>query len=272
MKDGHVEIDAELTLYYREAGQGDQTILLLPGWTMSTSVFERQLSYFETSTDFRFITFDPRAHGRSSNTESGHTYEQHGRDLQAFIEKLGLNKIILGGWSFGTLAALAYLNQFGSDRLHGFIMLDGPPCAVGVDNRKDWVTYRYDDADGSQKFFSWGRLVNPEQTNREFASWMLEEKSEDNIRWLLDITGQTPDIAAVLLNATSVFLDYRDDLIALEGKLPLLYVLRRQQREIVTDWGRRHTPSARILAFGEHMMFWERADKFNRVLVEFARQ
>jgi len=266
-----VQLDDELTVHYQQAGRGDSTVLLLPGWTMSTRVFERQFEYFDDSGQFRFISFDPRAHGLSSKTSTGHYYEQHGRDLHAFINALDLDNIILGGWSFGCLATLAYINQFGAGRLSGFIMLDGPPRATAADNKSDWATYRYDDADGGQQFFTLGRLRDPAATSREFAAWMLEDKSEANIQWVLEITRQTPDNVAALLNASSIFLDYRDDLRALESKIPLCYLMRAGQQEIVVRWARENTPSAKVAAFGEHLMFWERADQFNPVLAEFAR-
>ncbi len=272
MKSDFVRIDPDLELHFEEAGQGEQVILLVPGWTMSTRVFERQLDYFENSAEFRFVTFDPRAHGLSSKTADGHYYEQHGRDLQAFIDNLGLDRIVLGGWSFGCLAALSRINQFGSERLRGFIMLDGPPRAAGHDNRREWVTYSYDDADGSAEFYTLGRLRDPAGNNRAFAAWMLEDRSEENIRWVLEITGQTPDSAAALLNASSLYLDYEADLRALEGRLPLWYLLREGQLEIVANWARRNTPSAQVQAFGEHLMFWERAETFNTALIEFARR
>lgn len=264
-----VRIDEQLDIHYRQAGRGEQVILLLPGWTMSTRVFERQLEYFRDSTRYRFVTLDPRAHGLSSKTADGHYYEQHGRDLHAFIEALGLDGIVLGGWSFGCLATLSYINQFGSDRLRGFIMLDGPPRAAGADNQREWVTYSYDDADGSAEFYTLGRLRDPASNNRAFAAWMLEDKSEANLRWVLEITEQTPDSAAALLNASALYLDYEADLRALEGNMPLWYLLREGQAEIVDRWARVNTPSARVEALGEHLMFWERAAEFNTRLVEF---
>jgi pimeloyl-ACP methyl ester carboxylesterase len=265
-----VEIDAELKLHYEQAGDGDITVLMVPGWTMSTRVFERQLEYFDKSDEIRLITFDPRAHGLSSKTTGGHDYEQHGRDLGAFIEALRLERLVLGGWSFGCLATLAYINQFGSDRLAGFIMLDGPPRAAAESNLTEWVSYSYDDADGSEAFYSTGRLTDPAATNREFAAWMLEDKSVRNIEWVLEITEQTPDQVAAALNASSIGLDYRADLAALEGKMPLWYLMRAGQGKVAADWARQNTPSARVQDFGEHLMFWERADEFNAALAEFA--
>ncbi|TNF90124.1 MAG: alpha/beta hydrolase [Gammaproteobacteria bacterium] len=264
-----IDIDAELKMHYEQTGCGDITVLLVPGWTMSTRVFELQFEYFRDSQEIRLISYDPRAQGLSSKTDGGHTYPQHGRDLHAFIEALELDRIVLGGWSFGCLETLAYVSQFGAGRLAGFIMLDGPPRAAGDDNGREWVTYRHDDADGSQAFYNLGRLQDPAATNREFAAWMLEDRSEANIQWLLEITQQTPDNAAVLLNATAVFLDYRDELRALEGRVPLWYLMRDGRDAVVADWARDNTPSARVQAYGEHLMFWERADRFNRDLREF---
>jgi len=266
-----IKIDDELTIHYEESGRGKITVLFLPGWTMSTKVFERQLAYFDESDKYRFITFDPRAHGLSSKTQDGHFYEQHGRDIGAFIEKLGLENIVIAGWSFATLAVLAYVHQYGATRLSGLIMLDGPPRAAGEDNNKEWLTYRYDDADAMQAFYTMGRLTNRETTNSEFAQWMLENKNSENIQWVLDITNQTPDTAAALLNATANFLDFREDLIALHGKIPLLYLVRNEIGELVSDWASRYTPTAQVHALGEHLMFWERSDEFNRILTEFLK-
>jgi hypothetical protein len=79
---------------------------------------------------------------------------------------------------------------------------------------------------------------------------MLEDRSEANIQWVLEITRQTPDDIAALLNANSLFLDYRDELRALEGKIPLCYLMRADREEIVAQWARENTPSAQVTAFG----------------------
>lgn len=85
-----VKVSGDLTLYYEQAGTGPTTILFIPGWTMSTKVFERQMEHFRASSRFRVITYDPRGQGRSSKALGGHTYQQHGRDLAAFIDRLAL--------------------------------------------------------------------------------------------------------------------------------------------------------------------------------------
>lgn len=265
----YLEIDPQFKLHYVEAGSGDITVIMLPGWTMSTQVFEHQITYFKGSNKYRFISIDPRAHGLSTKTDGGHFYQQHGRDLNAFIECLDVENIVLCGWSFGTLATLSYVNQFGAERLSGFVMLDGPPRATGADNEKDWVTYTYDDRDGSKEFFTLGRMRDKAESNYEFAKWMLEYRTKERIDKILEITNQTPDTAAALLNATADFLDFRKDLISLSHELPLLYIVRKDRGNVVSNWSSQHTPDAKVASFGGHMMFWERPDQFNSVLAEY---
>ena len=123
-----------------------------------------------------------------------------------------------------------------------------------------------------QRFYSQGRLLEPETSNREFAAWMLEDKSAANIQWVLEITEQTPDPVAAALNDSSLDLDYRGDLKALEGRIPLCYLMRAESVESVARWAGENTPSAQVVGFGEHLMFWERPEQFNEVISEFARR
>ena len=266
-----IRIDDELSIYYQSSGQGSRTLLFIPGWTMSTRVFEHQLSYFADSTDARFITYDPRSHGLSTDTAGGHYYEQHGRDLHAFIEALALDDIVLAGWSFGVLDALAYVSQFGSDKLCGFIMLDGSPKSRGLDNETEWVSYRYDDADQREEFFTMGPLRDRSATNIEFAHWMLEDTSQANVDWVCEITSQTRNEVAALLNATGAFLDYSSALRQLDESVPLLHIVSEVLREAVQNWSSQNTPNAQVAAFGKHLMFWERAGEFNQVLSNYLR-
>src|SRR5262245_61786554 len=62
----YAKLSDDLTLHYEQTGQGPQTILFIPGWTMSTKVFEHQFKHFETSTRVRAIAYDPRGQGLSS--------------------------------------------------------------------------------------------------------------------------------------------------------------------------------------------------------------
>ncbi len=265
----YVNISDTVTLHYEESGNGPIPLVFIPGWTMSTKVYERQLRHFANSETFRVITYDPRGQGLSTKTIEGHTYQQHGRDLKILMDKLNLQGVILVGWSYGVLDQLAYINQFGTDKVKALILIDGTPKSIGLDNTKEWVWYRQDDADGFRRWFTMGPLEDRAQFNIEFAKWMLEEHLEENIKWVGHISSQTPNYIAALLNETGAYVNYEDDLKALEGKLPLLYVVREEWGAIVKEWANQHTPSAEVISMGKHLMFWERHEVFNLVLDRF---
>ena len=264
---GFARITDDLTIRYQSTGSGDLTVLLVPGWTMTSDVFERQLAHFEDATHARLVAIDPRSQGLSTHTSEGNYYEQHGRDLHAFIETLELKHVVLGGWSNGGFDILAYVNQFGSARLKGLIMLDAAPAGIGSET--DWVWFTPDDANGFRRFVTMGVLTGRQKFNMEFAQWMAEAPTPDYLSWIERITSQTGDGTAALLNESSAYQNYADDLKALEGKIPLLYFVREDWRSVVSAWARLHTPSATVAAVGKHIAFWERADEFNAAVDRF---
>ena len=267
----YAQLNDDLTIYYEQSGEGEIAIVFIPGWTMSTDVFVHQLDHFKGSTKFRAITYDPRGQGRSSKPMEGHTYQQHGRDLAAFIEKLGLKGVILAGWSYGVTEQLAYLNQFGSANLRGMVMIDTGPDVAGA-SYDEWVWYLRDDSDEYARWFTEGIIEARESVITDFAKWMLENPSPENVAWVEKIAYQTPATVASVLNATGFYLDYTEDLVKLEGELPLLFVVREEWKPVADPWIKANTPSAQAAYLGKHLMFWERHEEFNAVLDRYLSQ
>ncbi len=267
----YVALSSDLTIHYETSGSGATMIVFIPGWTMSTDVFVHQLAHFEGSTDFTALTYDPRGQGRSSSPVEGHTYQQHGRDLAALIDALKLDKVILAGWSYGVTEQLAYLDQFGADKLAGMILIDTGPDVSGA-SYEEWVWYLSDDSDGYSRWFTEGINEDRQTVIVEFAKWMLEDPSPENIAWVTNIANMTSGTVASVLNATGFYLDYSEDLVALEGNIPLLYVTREEWREVADRWIQANTPSAQAEYLGKHLMFWERPDEFNKILDTYLGQ
>ena len=79
----------------------------------------------------------------------------------------------------------------------------------------------------------------------EFAKWMLEDPSPDNVAWVADMSNLTSGTVASVLNATGFYLDYSADLVALEGGMPLLYVVREDWQAPADERGSRPTRPVR---------------------------
>tara|TARA_B100000446_G_C10548630_1_gene339394 strand:+ start:1866 stop:2864 length:999 start_codon:yes stop_codon:yes gene_type:complete len=269
---GHAEyakVSDDLSIYYQKSGHGPLPIVFVPGWTMSSEVYSKQLAHFADSDKYTFYAIDPRGQGLSSHTEGGHFYEQRGRDLKGFFDVLGLKKVILAGWSYGALDVSSYLHQAGTENLSAFILIDGTPRTVGDDNSKEWVWYNRNDSDQFREFFTMPVLIDRQQANKDFAEWMLENPSEENIAWVSDISNQTTDTVAALTNEAGAYENYEADVKALEGKLPLMIVAREEWRDIVQNWVSQNAPSTTVAVMGKHLMFWERSDEFNAALNKF---
>jgi pimeloyl-ACP methyl ester carboxylesterase len=184
------------------------------------------------------------------------------------LEKLRFNEVVLAGWSYGVTEQLAYLNQFGTDMIKALIVIDTGPNVSGA-TRDEWVWYLNDDSDGYSRRFTEGIIEDRENVVREFAEWMLENPTPENVAWISEIASNTSSSVASILNATGYYLDYSKDLTALEGNMPLRYVVRDEVREVADKWIKSNTPSATVVYLGKHMMFWERPGEFNKVLDEF---
>lgn len=126
----YVTVSPGVELHFWEKGEG-KPLVFIPGLTFSGEIFKAQIEHF--SSDYRVIAMDPRGQGYSSKTVDGNDYLTHGRDVAALIDALGLEDIVLIGWSTGNLDTWSYVQQFGKDKLRGVVTIDMSPLPLSPD-------------------------------------------------------------------------------------------------------------------------------------------
>ncbi|MBS7527987.1 alpha/beta hydrolase [Fusibacter paucivorans] len=119
-------------LYYEVVGAGDP-LVFIHGWSCSTKTFAPVVK--ELRKQYQCISYDHRGHGASSAPKGGFTIDQLGRDLNALLDYLGLEKVVLIGHSMGAATIYSYVKQFGCDRLKKVVLMDMSPKLV---NEGDW--------------------------------------------------------------------------------------------------------------------------------------
>ena len=105
-QEGFVERDG-VKLYYEVYGDGPQTMVFLPPWSIVHSrVYKAQLPYF--SERFRCIAFDGRGNGKSDRPAevAAYSLDNYVADALAVMDATDADKAILVGLSFGGMHRL----------------------------------------------------------------------------------------------------------------------------------------------------------------------
>ena len=110
-----------IDLSYDDLGEGLIPIVFLHGFPFDKSMWQEQLDFLKTT--HRVIACDIRGFGKSIDEESHLSMDLFANDLILFIDKLGLEKIILCGLSMGGFVALNVMKRFPS-RLEALILCD----------------------------------------------------------------------------------------------------------------------------------------------------
>ena len=111
-----------IRIHYLEAGSG-RPIVFIPGWTMPAWIWQKQIDEF--SKKYTVVAVDPRSQGESDKPTYGHLPETRARDYKELVDHLSLKQPVLVGWSMACGELMKYAEQFGSDNVGGFVLVDG---------------------------------------------------------------------------------------------------------------------------------------------------
>jgi pimeloyl-ACP methyl ester carboxylesterase len=108
-------------LSYDDVGEGLIPIVFLHGFPFDKTMWQEQLDFLKTT--HRVIACDIRGFGKSKDEESHLGMDLFANDLILFIDKLGLEKVIICGLSMGGFIALNAMKRFPS-RFVALILCD----------------------------------------------------------------------------------------------------------------------------------------------------
>jgi pimeloyl-ACP methyl ester carboxylesterase len=105
--------------YYEVDGQG-QDVIFVHGEIHGLEYWEGQIPDF--SKDYRCFRYNRRGHARTSWTEYGFSLVNQTRDLEQFIEVLGIERPIIIAVAFGTTIAAHYAIK-NPDKVAGLVLV-----------------------------------------------------------------------------------------------------------------------------------------------------
>ncbi|MFC4764244.1 alpha/beta fold hydrolase [Dyella koreensis] len=133
IRDGEFVTSDGAHIHYLQAGTRDTepALVLIPGWTLTTTLWRGQLDTFSSSR--RVIAVDSRSQGASSLMQTGNTPERRAQDLHELLVQLQVKRFVIVGWSQGAQDVAAYILQFGTADLAGIAFVDSPVLAGPVE-------------------------------------------------------------------------------------------------------------------------------------------
>jgi pimeloyl-ACP methyl ester carboxylesterase/predicted glycosyltransferase len=191
---GYVQRDG-VRLYYEVYGSGEQTVFLLPTWSIVHSRhWKMQIPYL--ARHCRVLTFDGRGNGRSDRPAAGYAESEFAADALAVMDATGTDRATLVSLSVGAQRALILAAEH-PDRVTGAVFIcPAVPLAPALPERtrfpwdevlateegwaKDNLHYWLRDYRGFLEFFFSQMFTEPHSTKpiEDCVGWGLETTAE----------------------------------------------------------------------------------------------
>jgi non-heme chloroperoxidase len=255
-----VEVGDGVRLACDVRGSG-RPVVLIHGVSMSRRFFDRNLDGLAER--FRVVSVDLRGHGESPAHEGGHTVAQYARDVHELIDLLGLDDVVLVGWSMGTMVAWELIRQFGTAGLAGHVNVSQGPSDL---KRDDWELGAFSTAE----LFG---LLEAAQDDfhgvmAEFVPTMFaDERPAGELDLLVAETQKLGANAATCILLDQSLRDFRPVVGSYE--LPTLCTWGRDEKLVPVAAGEwlasRQPADLHLFEHSGHCPMWEEPELWNRV-------
>ena len=248
-----------IRIHYLEGGSG-RPIVFIPGWTMPAWIWQKQIDEF--SKKYHVIAVDPRSQGESDKPPYGHLPETRSRDYKELVDHLALKQPVLVGWSMACGELMKYVEQFGTDNIGGFVLVDG---------------YLWDKISPEMFVAMSGWMNQLQQDRRKQAdgfvrSMYKKPQTDDYLHRVVDASIQVPaDTAAVLLYNMIAVRDFSPGLAKINR--PILFAFQPDTQPSADFLKSKLGDKIRLEKFeGDgHALFVDDPAKFNRLLEDFVQ-
>ena len=261
-----VEVADGVSLRLSEAGKpGDGPVLVfIPGWSTGGDIWHHQVHTF--AKNHRVITFDPRSQGESTKTTSGNTPEIRAQDLHALLERLGVRRPVLIGWSQGVQDIASYVERYGTKELAGIVLVD-----AAVSDGADGMVARSQETAEQFKMFAVYQAHQKEYLEGMMHAIISKPQSDGVIERLVSTGMKTPsDIGVSMLVADMFGVNRTPALKKIE--CPTLIIASTKSFELPRQQeAANEIPHARFENIDDaaHAVFVDQPDRFDELLKNF---
>jgi non-heme chloroperoxidase len=266
LREQKVDIGGNVSLRVIEAGKPDArpVLVFIPGWSTGADIWRRQIETFAKTN--RAVAFDPRSEGESTKTTSGNTPETRAQDLHALLDRLGVRRPVLIGWSQGVQDVAAYVEQYGTKNLAGIVLVD-----AAISDGADGMVARSQETAEQFKMFAVYQAHQKEYLAGMMRAIISKPQSDVVIERLVSTGMKTPsDIGVGMLVADMFGVNRTPALKKIE--CPTLIIASTKSFELPRQQAAANQiPHARFEKIDDaaHAVFVDQPDRFDELLKNF---
>lgn len=269
------ENSADIHLYYEDHGSG-QPVLLIHGWPLSSTSWERQ-THALVAAGYRVIAYDRRGFGKSSQPATGYDYNTLAGDTHKLIEELDLRDLALVGFSMGGGEVARYMGKYDQGRVSKVCFMSSIAPALRKDgNNPDGVDPKV--------FVQINELIEKDRFDflKSFAKMFYNHQLLSTTHTsdaLLDAFFTVASLSSyeAMRNSVDAWLeDFREDVQSIQ--VPALVIHGDADQTIPLEASGARMPALlskgqlHIVEGGPHGLNWTHATEVNKALLAFLKQ
>jgi pimeloyl-ACP methyl ester carboxylesterase len=268
VRERKVNVAEDVSLRIIEAGQASAgpTLVFIPGWSTGADIWRQQIDRF--AANYRVIAFDPRSQGEATKTTSGNTPEIRAQDLHTLLERLGVRRPVLIGWSQGVQDIAAYAERYGTKDLAEIVLVD-----AAVSDGADGMAARPEETAAQFKMFAVYQAHQQEYLGGMMRTIISKPQSDGAIEGLVSTGMKTPpDIGVGMLVADMFGVNRTPALKKIE--CPTLIIASAKSFELSRqEAGASQIPQARLVKVEDaaHAVFLDQPERFDELLENFVK-
>jgi non-heme chloroperoxidase len=266
LRERKADVGESVSLRVIEAGkpEAQPALVFISGWSTGADIWRHQIDTFAKT--HRVIAFDPRSQGESTKTTSGNTPEMRAQDLHTLLERFGVRRSVLIGWSQGVQDVAAYVERYGTKDLAGIVLVD-----AAVSDGADGMAARSKETAEQFKMFAIYQAHQNEYLHGMMRAIISKPPSDDAIEQLVSTGMKTPSDIGVGMLIADMFGANRTPALK-KIDCPTLIIASTKSFELSRQQAAANQiPHARFEKIDDaaHAVFIDQPDRFDGLLKSF---